>query len=95
MRGIDLLRDLVTQAGDRIVVMPGGGIDERSLKKILEATSAREVHVTGTKEVESGMTFRNPRCFMGSEPGPSEFSTTLTDAGRIRALVQLAQRRGN
>lgn len=91
VEGIDLLRDLVTQAGDRIVVMPGGGIDETSLKKILEATNAREVHVTDTKKVESGMTFRNPRCFMGSEPGPSEFSTTVTDADRIRALVHLAR----
>ena len=89
--GIDLLRDLVTQAGDRIVVMPGGGIDETSLKKILESTSAREVHVAGTKKIESGMTFRNPRCFMGSGPGPAEFSTTATDADRIRVLVHLAR----
>ncbi len=91
VEGIDLLRDLVTQAGDRIVVMPGGGIDETSLKKILETTGAREIHVTGTKTVESRMTFQNPRCFMGSEPGPSEFSTTVTDADRIRTLVRLAR----
>ena len=37
------------------------------------------------------MTYRNPRCFMGIEPGLSEFSTTMTDVNRIRALVQLTQ----
>ena len=89
--GIDLLRELVAQAGDRIVVMPGGGIDEQSLPRILNTTGAREIHVTGTKGVESGMTYRNPRCFMGIEPGSSEFSTTMTDVNRIRALVQLTQ----
>ena len=89
--GIDLHRELVAQAGDRIVVMPGGGIDEQSLPRILNTTGAREIHVTGTKGVESGMTYRNPRCFMGIEPGSSEFSTTMTDVNRIRALVQLTQ----
>ena len=89
--GSDLLRELVAQAGDRIVVIPGGGIAEQSLPRILNTTGAREIHVTGTKGVESGMTYRNPRCFMGIEPGLSEFSTTMTDVNRIRALVQLTQ----
>ena len=89
--GIALLTKLVKQAGDRIVVMPGGSIDEKSLPKILKGTGASEVHVAATKRVDSGMAFRNPRCFMGSEPGGSEFSMAVTDADRIRALVSLTQ----
>ena len=89
--GIELLRKLVTQAGDRIVVMPGGNIDEQSLPKILGATGAREIHVTGTKKIESAMTFRNPHCYMGIEPDSSEFSRSITDTERIRTLVELAR----
>jgi len=91
VEGIELLRKLVTQAGDRIVVMPGGSIDERSLPKILGATGAREIHVTGTKKIDSAMTFRNPDCYMGIEPDSSEFSMSITDAERIRTLVELAR----
>jgi copper homeostasis protein len=89
--GIDLLTKLVKQAGDKLAVMPGGGIDETSLAKILKTTGASEIHVTGTREVDSGMTFRKPRLYMGREPGASEFSTTVTDADRIRTMVDLAR----
>ena len=91
VEGIELLRELITQAGDRIIVMPGGSIDERSLPTILGATGAREIHVTGTKKIESAMTFRNPDCYMGIEPDSSEFSLSVTDAERIRTLVELAR----
>jgi copper homeostasis protein len=90
LEGVDLLSKLVELAGTRIIVMPGGGIHERSLERILRETRAREVHVTGTKSVESGMTFHNPRCFMGGELRPPEYSSTVTDPARIRALVHLA-----
>ncbi|HJO38774.1 MAG: copper homeostasis protein CutC [Vicinamibacterales bacterium] len=90
--GIDLLTTLVKQAGDEIVVIPGGGIDEMTLAKILAETGASEIHVTGTREVDSGMTFRNPRLYMGREPDRSEFSTVVADADRVRAMVELARR---
>ena len=91
VEGIDLLAKLVKQAGDKIAVMPGGGIDETSLTKILEETGAGEVHVTGTREVDSGMTFRNPRLYMGRAPDRTEFATDVTDSERIRKMVELAQ----
>ncbi len=90
LEGVDLLRRLVERAGDRLIVMPGGGIHERSLPRILRETGAREVHVTGTRTIESGMTFHNPRCFMGGELRPPEYSSAVTDAARIQELVRLA-----
>jgi copper homeostasis protein len=88
LAGIDLLRDLVRAAGDRILVLVGGDINERNLEKILRETQAREVHVTAWKTRDSPMSFRNERLFMGGELRPSEFSRRVTDAGRVRALVE-------
>jgi len=41
---IPTLADLVREAGERIVVMPGGGIEEDSLPGLLAATGAHEFH---------------------------------------------------
>lgn len=89
--GIELLRGLVTRAAGRIVIMPGGGIHERNIERVVRETGAREVHVTGTRSVESGMRFRNTRCFMGGELRPPEFSQTIIDAARVQALVRGAR----
>ena len=41
LEGLDLIVDLVRVAGERIIVMPGGGITERNIAKIV-ATSGVE-----------------------------------------------------
>ena len=87
LEGLDLICDLVRQAGDRIVVMPGGGIHERNVLKIVSESGVKEVHVSARREVESRMSFRNSRAFMGGEFRPPEFSHKATDAGGIRAFI--------
>lgn len=44
--GVALLADLVRQAGDRIVVMPGCGVTAANVADIITRTGAREVHGT-------------------------------------------------
>jgi len=42
--GVGALRKLVSAAGDRIVIMPGGGLDAANIGKIATDTAAREFH---------------------------------------------------
>ena len=44
MHGLDLLAELVAQAGERITVMPGGGVRADNVAEVLRRTGAREVH---------------------------------------------------
>ena len=90
MAGLDLLRELVRAASDRIVVMPGGNIHEGNVEKIARETGAKELHVTGFADSDSGMRFRNPRVYMGGLLRPPEYTRSVTDADKIRALVRLA-----
>lgn len=87
LAGVDLLKELVTVAGERIRVMVCGDINERNIDKILRETRAREVHLTAWKPLESRMIFRNERCFMGGELRPPESTRAVTDSGRVRVLV--------
>lgn len=83
LEGVEVIASMVKQAGTRIVVMPGGGIRERNVERILQATGAREIHVSGSRMVESRMEYRNTRVPMGKDLRAPEFSHGQVDPGRI------------
>jgi copper homeostasis protein len=87
--GLDLIVDLVQRSGDRIVIMPGGGIHERNIQKIVERSGAREIHAAAPTTIDSPMAYRNPNCFMGGELRPPEFALEVTDPNRVRAMLEL------
>ena len=87
LEGLDLIAELVRRAGDRVIIMPGGGITERNIKKIVEVSGAKEVHFVAPATVESHMRYRNPNAFMGGELRPPEFSLTVTNPDRVRQIV--------
>jgi copper homeostasis protein len=85
LEGLDLIAELVQLAGDRVIIMPGGGT-ERNIGKVVARSGVRELHVTGTTSVESPMRFRNARIFMGGELRPPEYTRATTDPEKISAL---------
>lgn len=42
--GREELRELVRRAGERLIVMPGGGVRAHNARAILDSTGAREIH---------------------------------------------------
>jgi copper homeostasis protein len=89
--GLPRLSSLVKQAGGRISIMPGGGIHEQNIQRVLETSRAREVHFGATGVVQSRMTFRNPRVCMGSPEFPAEYAHRLTQYQRVKEMVALAR----
>lgn len=87
--GIELISELVIQAGVRIIIMPGGGIDETNAALIASATKAKELHLTGRKTINSQMIFRRQGINMGSNTGYSEFSRKVADTEKIRNIVNI------
>lgn len=88
LEGLDLLSDLVRQAAGRVILMPGvpGNISQRNLAKIIAQSGVREIHTYAPTTLDSRMTYRNPHVFMGGELRPPEYSVSLIDTARIRAL---------
>ena len=89
---VELLENLVAAAGERIVVMPGVGIDASNVTDLIQRTGAREVHVLAERHVDSEMVFRNPAVFMGRDPELPEFERPECDREAIRAIVETAAR---
>jgi copper homeostasis protein len=65
LEGLPLLAELIDRAGDRIVVMPGGGITSRNVERIVSAIKPREIHFASLDPTPSGMQFRRQHVFMG------------------------------
>ncbi len=87
LEGLDQIAALIAQARGRIIVMPGGGINERNIGRIVAATGATEVHVSGRVTIEGPMLYRNERAFMGGALRPPEFTRAVVSAARIRAML--------
>jgi len=87
--GASLIRQLVIQGGERIIVMPGGGITEHNVEELVKATHAREIHLTARNEKESGMTYRQQGISMGGEDGIPEFTRKVADPERIKSIIKI------
>lgn len=76
-------------AGERIIIMPGGGLDESNISDIATITGAKEFHLTGRKVVESRMIFRRDGIAMGGFPGIPEYSRKVADPERIGKIINI------
>jgi copper homeostasis protein len=85
--GAELIAKLVEVAGDRIKILGCGGLTEHNISWLVNAMGVSEVHFTGFTEIESRMSYRNEKVFMGGSPPPSEYARTVTDADKVRTII--------
>jgi len=87
LEGLPLIAELVRRAGNRIIVMPGGGITARNAERIIAAASPREIHFAALEPEAGGMKFRRQHVFMGGELRPPEYDRLVTSADTIRSVM--------
>ena len=80
--GIELLKSLVSQAGPRITIMPGSGINELNLLQIAQETSAHEFHSTAKKLIQYEI---DP---INNEPYRS-LETSVDTVSRLKEILSL------
>ncbi|KAL6048398.1 Copper homeostasis protein cutC [Balamuthia mandrillaris] len=84
LEGLYTLAALVAKANNRIRIVPGGGITERNIKKIMHGCGAAEFHISGRAKQQSVMSYRNESCFMGGALRPPEYTISVASEERIR-----------
>lgn len=89
IEGAQLIRNLVDAAGNRISIMPGGGIDEYNIALLAGITGAREYHMTGRRQTDSAMTFRRKGVYMGDPRLMSDYIIKSADGDRIRTINRI------
>lgn len=78
--GADLLRKLVEQADDRIIIMPGAGVNSRVIADLAARTQAKEFHASAKKSVRSLMQSNSNQVSMGSADSEEYIRTTADPA---------------
>jgi len=93
LEGLDLIVALVKRAAGRIIVMPGGGITERTVGRIAPVCGATELHFASLEPREGKMAYRNPRVFMGGTLRPPEYAQDVTRPESVAAIIAAARER--
>ncbi|MGI5232933.1 copper homeostasis protein CutC [Actinoallomurus iriomotensis] len=93
LEGADLIARLVEKAADRIIVMPAGGINERTAARVAEQTGARELHFTANETVRSRSRFQAAGIYMGGALYPPETTRAVTTPARVRSIIDAAAAR--
>lgn len=89
IEGASLIRSMISDAAGRIIIMPGGGIDEYNIAMLATGTGATEYHLSGRKQRESMMTFRRKGIYMGDPRLQSEYTLKSADAERISSVIMI------
>lgn len=92
VEGASLLKQLVQKAGNRIIIMPGGGIRTNNIEKLIKKTNAREYHVSSRFLIDSKMTFRRPDIKMGSLTEMNEYEKVVVDLAGVKEMVEIASK---
>jgi copper homeostasis protein len=87
--GIATIARLVQRAAGRIGILPGGGIDESNVVDVVRGTGVEEVHLRGTAEIESQMTFRASHVEIGNPAPPNDYVREVTNPDVIRTIREL------
>jgi copper homeostasis protein len=86
--GQELINQLIIKARDRIIIMPGSGINDKNIDLIAWGTGAKEFHLTGRKIIDSDMLFRRHDVSLGGCEGGSEYSRKVADTALIKAIIE-------
>ena len=84
--GIDTLRAMMDFAGGAIEILPGGGVNQWTLKRLLAETGATQVHFGHTVNRYDHSTEHNPSINFGSSLSPEENRYSVTDAAYIQQM---------
>ena len=85
-QGAQLIRQLIEKANGRIAIMPGAGVNEKTVKELVAITGAKEIHFSATSSRPSKMTFHNEQISAMGEEGRTEYEVRTVDADRVRQI---------
>jgi copper homeostasis protein len=83
---VSILKRLIAAAGDRIIILVGGGMKPHNAPRVIAQTGAKEIHA-GLRTTQKGpMRYRNEKLVMGTIAG-LEYNRTLVLQEDVAALV--------
>lgn len=92
LQGLPLIKELVQKANNRIIILPGSGINENNIRKIATESGVNEFHFSARENRESGMLYRSTQVSMNCPGMPDEYTQSITTAQRVRKTIDALNR---
>ncbi|MCH2023249.1 MAG: hypothetical protein MK207_12290 [Saprospiraceae bacterium] len=86
VEGIALISDLIKQANNRIIIMPGSGVNEKNIKLIATKTNAIEFHFTAHKFIKP-----NP-IYQHTNFNVSEYRQKVFDHKKLKYCIEALEK---
>ncbi len=84
--GSPIISELVQKSANRIIIMPGSGINERNFAELVEATGCREYHLSASGLFQGKMRYENSQL---SDVFPSSYMQA--DLKKIEMICSMAE----
>lgn len=82
VKGKEVIKNLINQAGDSINIMAGSGVNAEVIRKLSDEIYVSHFHMSGKEIIQSGMIYRKENVHMGLE-SMSEFEIFRTSKEEI------------
>lgn len=80
--GMEIIKQLILQADDRIIIMPGSGVSSKNITSLAENTGAVEFHSSASMSAISGMKYQN-------ESMPEKMDHLVVNKEEVKKMVDL------
>lgn len=91
LQGAAVIRELTERSAGRIIIMPGSGIDETNIARIVRECGTEEFHGKFQSRYGSGMIYKNTALSDQQE----EYTLFRTDMDKVRKVIDIANREHN
>lgn len=89
VEAIEIIGQLVKRAKDKIIIMPGSGINKGNVIEIIKNTGVKEIHLSAKKKIPSNMKYRNQEVKMGGNIVVPEFDNYFTHKDIVRDINKI------
>jgi copper homeostasis protein len=89
IEGAEMIARLMKQAAGRIILMPGGGINEMNITRLWQSTGAHEFHISARRRRDSLMKHRNEQVHLIGPSDMEDYSWYETDTNKVQNTVHI------
>lgn len=86
--GVERIAQLRHQASERIIIMPGSGVNASNIARLARETGAKEFHFSARIDEPSPMIYRHEGVSMGGTVTIDEYKRPLTSPDKIREALE-------
>ena len=92
IEGSNMIAHLIEKAAERIVIMPGAGVNENTVADLIHYTNAKEIHSSSarSKVPKAKMEYQNDHILMGYGESDEFSFPALTGVEKVRNIIRLA-----